>query len=82
MVGPTGSRPPVPIKGVPSTIATVAHTYTVAVAARMLGVSKTTAYTLIEAGQFPVTPIRCGRRILIPGRPLRVLLGIETDSDD
>lgn len=37
----------------------------VTIAARMLGVSRSTAYDLINRGEFPVTPRRVGSRLMI-----------------
>lgn len=44
-------------------------------AARYLGVSKTTAYELHAAGEFPVKTLRLGRKIRVVSSDLRQLLG-------
>ncbi|MDQ1292835.1 MAG: hypothetical protein QG608_716 [Actinomycetota bacterium] len=49
----------------------------VAVAARALNFSRTGAYELIRAGQWPTPVFRLGRLIRIPTAPILALLGIE-----
>lgn len=44
-------------------------------AARALGIGENTAYELIRAGEFPVTPLRLGRLIKVPTEELRRVLG-------
>jgi excisionase family DNA binding protein len=56
-------------------------TYTIAEAARLLGVSRGTAYEAARRGQLPVVPI--GRRLLVPKARLEDLLaGSERRSSD
>ena len=43
--------------------------------AQIMGVSRATAYTLVERGD--VQSIRVGKRVVVPTAPLRALLGIE-----
>lgn len=45
-------------------------------AARALGVSKSTAYAMANAGTFPVRVIRVGSRYVVPTSELRALLGL------
>ena len=52
-------------------------TLTVDEAAELLGVSRGTAYEMIKQGEFPVEPLRVGRRILIPKHKLFQALGLE-----
>ena len=47
-------------------------TYTVTEAARLLGVSRNSAYEAVRRGEIPT--IRIGRRILVPRRQLAELL--------
>ena len=49
-------------------------TLTVDESAVLLGVSRGTAYEMIQQGRFPVEPLRLGRRILIPKAKLMALL--------
>lgn len=49
----------------------------VATAASIFGVCKAEAYVHIKAGEFPVPPLRIGRRILIPVAPILRVLGYE-----
>jgi excisionase family DNA binding protein len=48
-------------------------------AARLLGVSRSTAYRAAARGQLPT--ITFGRRLLVPTRPLLELLGVPIDED-
>lgn len=41
-------------------------TTTVEIAASILGISRTKAYTLAKSGEFPVRLVRVGRRYLVP----------------
>ena len=50
-------------------------------AAKVLGVSASTAYAAVKAGTFPVSVIHIGGRISVPTAPLRKLLGIDTDEN-
>jgi excisionase family DNA binding protein len=49
-------------------------TYTVAEAARLLGVSRGVAYESARTGELPT--IRLGRRVLVPRHPLERFLGL------
>ena len=49
-------------------------------AAKILGISASTAYAAVNAGTFPVPVIHIGSRISVPTAPLRKLLGIDTDE--
>ena len=49
-------------------------------AAKVLGISASTAYAAVKAGTFPVPVIHIGSRISVPTAPLRKLLGIEGDD--
>jgi excisionase family DNA binding protein len=46
-------------------------------AAKALGLSRTAAYELIRAGEWPTPVFRLGRLIRIPTAPILELLGIE-----
>jgi excisionase family DNA binding protein len=50
-------------------------TMTVAEAAVVLGISRAHAYEMVRRGEIP--SLRLGRRIVIPDRPLRQLLGAD-----
>jgi excisionase family DNA binding protein len=57
-------------------------TLTVDEAAVLLGVSRGTAYEMIQRDEFPVEPIRVGRRILIPkAKLMKMLEGEQNESD-
>lgn len=56
---------------------TAQPTVDVATAAKAIGISRSTAFKLIAADEFPVRVIRAGRRIVVPTAGLRTLLGIE-----
>ncbi len=51
------------------------RTYSVMEAARILGISRNSAYEGVRRGEIPV--IRVGGRILVPAAALNRLLGIE-----
>jgi predicted site-specific integrase-resolvase len=51
-------------------------TVSVQVAAAALGVSFSTFYAAVRAGEEPVPVIRCGKRIVVPTAPLKRALGI------
>lgn len=51
------------------------RTYSVMEAARILGISRNSAYEGVRRGEIPV--IRVGGRILVPAATLNRLLGIE-----
>lgn len=44
-------------------------------AASIFGIGRTLAYDLLRAGEFPVTPLRLGRRVLIPVPGILAVLG-------
>jgi excisionase family DNA binding protein len=50
-------------------------TYTVEEAAKLLGLSRNTAYELAKIGELPT--IRMGRRLLVPRAALHRMLGSE-----
>ena len=51
-------------------------TLSVAHAARLLGISRTTGYTLAAAGRFPTPVLRIGHGYRVPTAPLLTLLGL------
>jgi excisionase family DNA binding protein len=57
-------------------------TYTVDEVARILGISRTTAYESVRRGEIPAR--RFGRRVVIPTRVIDELLDVaaETEPDD
>lgn len=57
-------------------------TISVDVAAKVLGVSPSGAYTSIRQGSFPVNVIKIGSRYAVPTRPLCDLLGLDELPDD
>ena len=48
----------------------------VCTAAKVLGLSRTAAYELIRAGEWPTPVFRLGKLIRIPTAPMRELLGM------
>jgi predicted DNA-binding transcriptional regulator AlpA len=52
------------------------RTFTIPESAQLLGVSEWAAYAAVRHGEFPLPTIKVGRRILVPGAPLRAVLGI------
>lgn len=50
--------------------------YSIPQAARLLGISKQSAYDLIRRDAFPCATIQCGRRVVIPRAHLDQLLGL------
>ncbi|QWF81059.1 helix-turn-helix domain-containing protein [Amycolatopsis sp. CA-230715] len=48
-------------------------------AARILGIGRTTAYTLARTGTFPVPAVRVGRSYRIAVAPLVELLGLDKE---
>ena len=63
----------------PPTLADAAHlppTLSVAEAARLLGISRSSGYTLAAQGHFPVPVLRLGRSFRVPTAPLLTLLGL------
>lgn len=63
------------------TAAPASATYRVEEAAQLLGVSPWGLYEAIRRNEPPCPVIRCGRRILVPRRPLDALLGLSEASD-
>jgi excisionase family DNA binding protein len=55
-----------------------AMTLSVEHAARLIGVSRTTAYRLVRDGELP--GIKVGRRVLVLKKPLMEMLGAEEDT--
>ena len=55
-----------------------AMTLSVEHAARLIGVSRTTAYRLVRDGELP--GIKVGRRVLVLKKPLMEMLGAEEDA--
>jgi len=55
-----------------------AHTLSVEHAARLIGVSRSTAYRLVRDGELPA--IRVGRRVLILKKPLMEMLEAKEDQ--
>jgi excisionase family DNA binding protein len=51
-------------------------TLTVPEAARLLSISRSTAYSAARAGQLPT--VRMGRRLLVPAHALRDLLALQS----
>lgn len=56
------------------------RTVTVTEAARLLGVSRRSAYRLIGSGQWPTPVVRVGRRVVVPRAALDRLLDGEPDA--
>jgi excisionase family DNA binding protein len=54
----------------------------IAEAARYLGISSTTAYSLAATGELPVPVLRIGRLYRVPTAPLLELLGLNTPPAD
>lgn len=52
----------------------------VCTAAKVLGLSRTAAYELIKAGEWPTPVFRLGRLIRIPTAPILDLLRIDTQQ--
>ena len=55
-----------------------AMTLSVEHAARLIGVSRSTAYRLVRDGELP--SIKVGRRVLVLKKPLMEMLGAEEDT--
>jgi hypothetical protein len=49
----------------------------VGTAGSILGLSRTQSYEALKAGNFPISVIRVGRRIVVPTAPLLRLLGLD-----
>lgn len=50
-------------------------------AGALFGLSRTQSYVAIQRGQFPVSVIRIGRRVVVPVAPLLELLGLSEPRD-
>jgi hypothetical protein len=50
---------------------------TVENAGSILGLSRTQAYEAVKRGDFPVTVVKVGRRIVVPTAPILALLGLD-----
>ncbi|MFC1935590.1 helix-turn-helix domain-containing protein [Chloroflexota bacterium] len=50
------------------------QTVSVEVACRLLGISRGLGYALVNRGEFPVTVLRLGRRLIVPKAALERLL--------
>lgn len=46
-------------------------------AGRALGMSRTTAYNLVQRGEFPVPVLKLGRQFRVPTADLLALLGVD-----
>jgi excisionase family DNA binding protein len=55
-------------------------TMTVEEAARLLGISRNSAFRAVRSGELPA--IRIGRRLLVPRSHVTALLGVETPPGD
>jgi excisionase family DNA binding protein len=55
-------------------------TVTVTEAARILGISRNTAYRAVEAGTLPA--LRYGHKLLVPTARLRALVGLDPSNGD
>jgi len=53
-------------------------TLSIAEAAELVGISRTTAYELAQSGELPT--VRLGRRILVPVNQLAEVLGTDVDA--
>jgi excisionase family DNA binding protein len=56
-----------------------AMTLSVEHAARLIGISRTTAYRMVQSGELPA--VRVGRRVLILKKPLMEMLEAEEHVD-
>jgi hypothetical protein len=54
----------------------------VATAGALFGLSRTQSYVAIQRGQFPVSVIRIGRRVVVPVAPILDLLGLSESRAD
>jgi hypothetical protein len=74
----TDQRPAAAMRGGAWTVQAVRGlglTTNVEIAGQVLGIGRTKAYELAQAGQFPVKVLRVGRRYLVPTPALLELLG-------
>ena len=69
-----GHADPTPISA--EAIRRLGPTTDVPTAGALLGLSRTQSYVAIQRGQFPVSVIRIGRRVVVPVAPLLELLGL------
>ena len=67
-----------PVLSLRSTSRSTRLTLSVAEAAELVGISRTTAYELAQSGELPT--IRLGRRILVPVNQLADVLGTDVDA--
>jgi predicted DNA-binding transcriptional regulator AlpA len=58
------------------TIRELGPTTDVPTAGALFGLSRTQSYVAIQRGQFPVSVIRIGRRVVVPVAPILELLGL------
>ncbi|MGX1739149.1 helix-turn-helix transcriptional regulator [Corynebacterium flavescens] len=59
-------------------------TITLAKAADLIGIGRSTAYQAVRSNEFPAPVIKIGGRYVVPTRPLLELLGLDelpTDED-
>ena len=76
-MGQSGHGPPSRTCPVPS-VAVSRLTLSIAEAAELVGISRTTAYELAQSGELPT--VRLGRRILVPVNQLADVLGTDVGA--
>lgn len=67
-----------PVPPLRSTSCSTRLTLSIAEAAELVGISRTTAYELAQSGELPT--VRLGRRILVPVNQLADVLGTDVES--
>lgn len=67
-----------PVPPLRSTSQSTRLTLSIAEAAELVGISRTTAYELAQSGELPT--VRLGRRILVPVNQLADVLGTDVDA--
>ena len=67
-----------PVPPLQSTSRSTRLTLSIAEAAELVGISRTTAYELAQSGELPT--VRLGRRILVPVNQLADVLGTDVDA--
>lgn len=67
-----------PVPPLRSTSPPTRLTLSIAEAAELVGISRTTAYELAQSGELPT--VRLGRRILVPVNQLADVLGTDVDT--
>ncbi|WP_436793313.1 helix-turn-helix domain-containing protein [Actinospongicola halichondriae] len=67
-----------PVPPLRSTSRSTRLTLSIAEAAELVGISRTTAYELAQSGELPT--VRLGRRILVPVNQLADILGTDVDA--